>query len=76
MPVRIWPGAPNTMTISKDRRNIEFKIKYWQHRLEDLQDSCTHLNKEKTSTKLGDRECNWLHCRDCGKVWLEKEYEK
>jgi hypothetical protein len=60
------------MKIAKDRRNIEFKIKYWKQRLEDLQDSCTHLNKEKTSTKLGDKLCDWHTCLDCGKVWLEK----
>jgi hypothetical protein len=72
VPVRIWLGAPNIMKIAKDRRNIEFKIKYWKQRLEDLQDECPHLEKEKTSAKLGENLCNWCICTECGKVWLEK----
>jgi len=56
--------------IARDRYNIEFKIKYWKQRLQDLQDECPHLNKEESSTQLSNKEYKWYSCLNCGKIWL------
>lgn len=71
MPVRLWLGAPNIMKIASRRKNIEHQIKYWTHRLQDLQDECKHLNFAVIACSDNNKQWEQFSCSECGKIWTE-----
>jgi len=73
-------GAIIEMKAIKQVQNILIKIQKLREKINDIQDSCPHQNKNKkykSNTGNYDPSCDsyWIDidCLDCGKHWCEDQ---